>query len=182
MLHNIYKEKLDTIVGFYVDHYGFTSLQDFYYFLYYLDFCHMHEKGRPVTYLNYRAYGEGPAPDYDFSEYGGGLIDYDLRVLTPFECSVLVSDYMDNFGYKWDLVWSWVLFMYGEGSVIPYLLAINYESPIDVDDAKECLIGSMEMVDNYGSDSIKKVFVTEEQLKKFNDIKNRIYARLGDDI
>lgn len=79
MLNNIYREKLLNAILFFAKEVKHPSRVKMFKLLYFLDFLHFKETGRPVTNQNYYAWQFGPAPRDLWEELKSGQVPEDFK-------------------------------------------------------------------------------------------------------
>lgn len=85
MLINIYREKLLNAILFFAKEVKYPSRVKMFKLLYFLDFLHFKQTGRPVTNLQYYAWDFGPVPKVLFEELNEKSIPEDLRFCISIE-------------------------------------------------------------------------------------------------
>lgn len=100
MLNNIYREKLLNAILFFAKEVKHPSRVKMFKLLYFLDFMHFKQTGRPVTNQNYYAWKFGPAPKDLWHELKEGKVPEDFRPYLSVETYKFDENDKQGFNFK----------------------------------------------------------------------------------
>jgi len=187
MLENIYREKLLNALLFFAGRVKYPTMVKMFKLLYFLDFVHFKQTGRPVTDQIYYAWEYGPAPKdlweelkseklpEDFRQYLSlapftteqdkqgfnfkAKKSVDLSVFSPREMKILediafvfrdaTPTQMSEISHLANAPWDRTIREKGKGALIDFLLAVDKDSLISEEEAKEIQKEREEIFKNY---------------------------------
>ena len=100
MLNNIYREKLLNAILFFAKKVKHPSRAKMFKLLYFLDFIHFKETGRPVTNQDYYAWKFGPAPRDLWRELKEGKVPEDFKPYLSIETYKSSDEEKQGFNFK----------------------------------------------------------------------------------
>ena len=100
MLNNIYREKLLNAILFFAQKVKHPSRTKVFKLLYFLDFLHFKQTGRPVTDQNYYAWKFGPAPKDLWHELKEGKVPEDFKPYLSIETYISNEEDKQGFNFK----------------------------------------------------------------------------------
>ncbi len=187
MLNNIYREKLLNAILFFAKKVKHPSRVKMFKLLYFLDFMHFKQAGRPVTDQKYYAWDYGPAPRDLWEELKSKMLPEDIRqclsikpfateadrqgfnfiakksadlsVFSPREKEILENlaliykdatpSEMSEISHLANEPWDRTIKEKDKGALIDFLLALDKDSLISEEEAKEIQEEREEMFKNY---------------------------------
>lgn len=99
MLNNIYREKLLNAILFFAKKVKYPSRVKMFKLLFFLDFMHFKQTGRPVTNQNYYAWKYGPVPKDLWEELTSGELPQDFKQYISIEPFKMEPD-KEGFNFK----------------------------------------------------------------------------------